>query len=81
MKTPEVWQRATAERYARLGALVTRREMIRLDLAGVERQIGELQTEILAIERTVSMAAEVEAAGTPRTNGVADQATLAGTAP
>lgn len=66
---PDIWQRASSERFARLGALVTRRETIHMELSTVEREISELQTEILAIERTSGMAGEVAAEASKHSNG------------
>jgi hypothetical protein len=61
MKTPpEVWRKANAERFVRLGAMVTRRRLLMRELSDVSRDIERLQDEIVAIEKTVEMAAEVE---------------------
>ena len=67
MTPPEAWKKASAERFTRLGALVTRREILTAEAAEVSRQIGELQREILAIERTGGLAAEVERAAAEKT--------------
>ncbi len=70
MNPPELWRKASNERYTRLGALVTRRALLSDDLAGVDRQIAELQMEILSLHRTADLAAEV--AAPPASNGHAE---------
>lgn len=74
MKPPSVWQKANSERFTRLGALVTRRKLLHLDLSNVDREINDVQTEILAIERTSGMASEVEAESSKHMGNGADAA-------
>jgi len=59
---PELWRKANSERFGRLGAMVTRRRLLLQELSDLSRDIKRLQDEILTLERTGELAADVAAA-------------------
>jgi hypothetical protein len=71
MSVPRLWQQAAGERHAKLGELVLRRHLILQEAADLGRQIRAVRAELVSIERTSALGAQLQAECVPtQPNGV-----------